>query len=179
MLIMIALTLDEMVAVCQYLANVKRSHQPFWKIFWKGGTYPEGNIDTRSPPLNAQLGKNVDAMLWGITFPWNLLVSVLFGGILMFSPGFIQIPLRLADSDHIVGAVVATLSFMAMAEVFRAIRFLNILLAIWVISFSLFFIQEDNSHYLFHIIWGILLILVSLPKGKVLERYGSWNRFIK
>ncbi len=179
MLIMIALTLDEMVAVCQYLARLKRTGKPFWQTFWKGGTFPEGRLDTRSPPLNAQMRKNFGAMVWGITCPWNLLLSILLGGILMFTPSFFQIHPLLADSDHIVGAIVATLSFMAMAEVFRAVRFLNIILAIWTIAFSLFFIQYNNDRSIFHIVWGVALILVSFPKGKILESYGSWNRFIK
>jgi uncharacterized membrane protein len=175
MLIMIALTLDEMVAVCQYMATIK---QKFWKIFWKGGTY-EGPLDTRSPPLNVKWRKNVTAMLWGITCPWHLLISVLLGGLLMFAPSYLTVHRLLADNDHIIGAMVATLSFMSMAEVFRSVRFLNIGLAIWVIVFSLFFISDNHSHILFHLFWGVLVILASLPKGKIQESYGSWNRYVR
>ena len=39
MLIMIALTVDEVVAVVQYLVQVKRTQQPFWQVFWKGGEF--------------------------------------------------------------------------------------------------------------------------------------------
>ena len=39
MLIMIALTVDEVVAVVQYLVQVKRTKQPFWQVFWKGGDF--------------------------------------------------------------------------------------------------------------------------------------------
>jgi uncharacterized membrane protein len=180
MLIMIALTLDEMVAVCQYLTQVKKSRGPFWKIFWKGGIYTEGQLDVRSPPLNAQWRKNIGAMLWGMTFPWNLLVSVILGGLLMFTPSFLQnIPHQIADNDHIVGAIVATLSFVAMAEVFRVVRFLNIILAIWTICFTLFFAHKMDTQFIFHIFWGVLLIVVSIPKGPVREKYGSWNKLIR
>lgn len=176
MLIMIALTLDEMVAVCQYLAHVRREQKPFWKIFWKGGTYEEGALDERSPSLALPFKRSLSSMLWGITFPWNLLLSVIVGGILMFSTSFLPIRGDLAINNHIVGALVATFAFMAMAEVFRAIRFVNILLGIWVLVFILLTGQRD--FYLFHIIWSLVIIAISIPRGKIKEKYGNWNRFI-
>lgn len=179
MLIMIALTLDEVVAVCQYLVHVKKTKQRFWAIFWKGGSFEEGELDRRSPPLNAPIKHNFAAMLWGVTFPWNLLVTVLLGGILMFAPTFMTIDRHMAPSDYIVGALVATISFMSMAEVFRAARFINMLLGAWVFIFTFFFITQENSHYLFHLIWSLLLIAACFPKGKIKERYGTWNPYIK
>ena len=179
MLIMIALTLDEVVAVCQYLVSIKHQKKSLWKVFWKGGSYQEGELDTRSPPLNASVKKNFAAMFWGMTCPWNLFISVVLGVILMFIPSSFRLDDHLADSDHIVGALVATFSFIAMAEVFRSIRFLNIVLGLWVLVFVLFFLNEGPSQYLFHIIWSIVLIAVSIPKGKIKERYGTWNHFIR
>lgn len=37
MLIMIALTVDEVMAVLQFLMQTTRDGRPFWKTFWKGG----------------------------------------------------------------------------------------------------------------------------------------------
>jgi uncharacterized membrane protein len=177
MLIMIALTLDEMVAVCQYIVSVKRERKPFWKIFWKGGSFEQGPRDMRTPPLDAPFKQNFSAMLWGISFTWSLLISILLGGLLMFSTSFLPIKPPIATNDHIVGALVVAFSFMALGEVFRAIRFLNILLAAWVMIFTLLHLHQD--HYLFHLILGILIIIASLPKGKIHEKYGHWNRLIK
>jgi uncharacterized membrane protein len=179
MLIMIALTLDEVVAVCQYLATVIQNKQPFWRIFWKGGKFEEGELDMRSPPLNASFKKNVEAMLWGVSFPWNLLVSVLLGGLLMFAPTYMAVNAKLSPSDYIVGALVATLSFIAMAEVLRAIRFINILLGLYILIDTLFFLKAPNSHAIFHILWSILIILASWPKGTIKEKYGTWDRYIR
>ncbi len=179
MLIMIALTVDEMVAVCQYLFSVFQNRGPLWKIFWKGGTYPEGPLDTRSPPINALWKKNIEAMCWGVNIPWNLIIAFFLGGLLMFSPSYLNITPIEADSNHIVGALVATFSIIAMAETFRAIRFLNILFALWVIAFNLILIKTPNDQPVFHIFWGILLILASIPRGKIFQTYGTWNRFIK
>jgi hypothetical protein len=178
MLIMIALTLDEVVAVCQYLAAVIQNKQSFWKIFWKGGRYEEGELDTRSPPLNALFAKNISAMLWGVSFPWNLIVSVLLGGVLMFAPTYMIVNRYLSPSDYIAGALVATFSFIAMAEVLRIVRFLNMLIGIFVLIYSLLFFTTPNSQPIFHIVWSFILIAVSIPKGRIKESYGSWNRFI-
>jgi len=179
MLIMIALTLDEIVAVCQYLASVKEKKQSIWSVFWKGGNFQEGKLDSRSPPLNTSIKKNFSAMFWGVSFPWNLLLSIVMGGVLMFTPTFLQINPRVANSDYIVGAVVATLSFMAIAEVFRAIRFINIALGLWTLVTTLFFLGRTDSHFLYHIIWSLVMILISIPRGKIKERYGSWNSYIR
>jgi uncharacterized membrane protein len=179
MLIMIALTLDEVVAVCQYLVMAKRQKQSLWRIFWKGGSFQTGELDRRSPPLNAAVKENFAAMFWGMTFPWNLLLSILLGGILMFIPSSLNLAPHLADSDHIIGALVATFSFIAMAEVFRAIRFLNMILGLWVLAFALFYLSQSGGYSLFHVIWGIVVILINIPKGKIKERYGSWDRLIR
>ena len=36
MIIMISLTLDEVVAMCQFLVQAMREGQPFWRTFWLG-----------------------------------------------------------------------------------------------------------------------------------------------
>jgi uncharacterized membrane protein len=175
MLIMIALTLDEMVAVGQYLVNVKKQKGPLWTIFWKGGTYPAGQLDQRSPPLYRHWVENWKAMLWGVTFPWNLIVSAVLGCFLMFSPAPFHVPHAEAASDHIIGSLVVTISIMAMAEVFRKARFANIVLALWVIAYSFVFLKTPHGFSLYHILWGVLLILASIPRGKILQTYSSWK----
>lgn len=179
MLIMIALTLDEVVAVCQYLVNIIARKKSFWSIFWKGGSYQEGELDTRSPPLNVSFKRNFDAMLWGISFPWNLVLSILLGGCLMFAPTFLHIEFHLEPVDYIVGALVATFSFMALAEVFRQLRFVNILLGLVVLIYTLFFLKIPNSYTLFHLGWSLIIIALSLPRGRIKESYGTWDRFIR
>jgi uncharacterized membrane protein len=179
MLIMIALTLDEVVAVCQYLASVLHKKQSLWTIFWKGGSYQEGELDTRSPPLDRSFKKNFDAMLWGVSFPWNLILSILLGATLMFIPSFIPISPKLKPDDYIMGALVVTLSFIALAEVLRVARFLNILIGIWVLIFTLISLTQERSFYLFHIIWSLVTIAVNIPKGPIKERYGTWDRYIR
>lgn len=177
MLLMVALTVDEVVAVCQYLIGLKRQKKPFWKTFWRGGESQEGQLDERLPVFTESLSKNFNAMTWGITFPWNLLFSIVLGGVLMFTPTFLKIQGFLANSDYIIGALVVTIAFISLAEVIRAVRFFNIVLSLIVILISLFS-NSNTVMLIFHLFWGILLICASCPKGKILEKYGNWDKYI-
>lgn len=179
MLIMIALTVDEVVAVCQYLASVKKQNQSFWKIFWKGGNYQEGSLDERSPPLHASLATSIDAMLWGVTFPKTLILCMVLGVMLMFTPSYLGMENGLlANNDYIVGALVATISFISTAEVIRIARFFNLLLGLWVLIFSFIFIPSWNGYFIYHIFWSLLLIVATIPRGKIFEHYGTWDEYI-
>ncbi len=169
MLVMIALSIDEVIAVLLFLADVKKNKGPFWKIFWKGGEqvpYPE------IPYKHETILHSFYEMKAGVTFPWNLIVSVLLGGILMFGPSSLS-PL-FSDIDHVVGALVATIAFIAMAEPARAFRFVNIPLAIIILVCSFVF----REYFLFHFFWSLILIAVCLSRGKILQKYGNWDRFI-
>ncbi len=61
MLIMIPLTLDEVVAMIQFLVQAKRDGKPFWRTFWKGDTVEGGGKDERTPPFNDSLVKTAPA----------------------------------------------------------------------------------------------------------------------
>lgn len=83
-----------------------------------------------------------------------------------------------ADSSHLVGALVVTLAVIAMAEVTRAARFLNILSGIWIIAAPWLLSGAGMAATWTNAIVGVILILLSLPKGRVRERYGGWDRYI-
>lgn len=178
MLIMIPLTLDEVLAMGQFLVQQYRQGQPFWRTFWKGGTVEGGSEDTRSPQFTAPLRQTTPAMIWGVTVPWNLLLSAILGVWVMAAPAVLGSQGAAADSDHLVGALVVTVAVIAMAEVARAMRFVNVLLGAWFII-SPWLLQGASPGATWSgIIIGIILILLSLPRGQVRQRYGSWERYI-
>ncbi len=178
MLIMIPLTLDEVVAMIQFLVQARREGKPFWRTFWKGDTVEGGGPDKRTPQFNEALTKTAPAMVWGVNVPWTLLLTAALGTWLMFVPSVFATQSRAADSDHLVGALVTTFAVIAMAEVGRTLRFVNILfgawivLAPWVLNGSVAGAKWNDA------ITGTVLILVSFPRGKVRERYGSWDPYI-
>jgi SPW repeat-containing protein len=117
-------------------------------------------------------------MFWGVTAPWTLLASAAAGVWLMFSPAVFGTSGRAADSDHLVGALVVTVAFVAMAEVTRALRFVNVLAGIWVAG-SPWLVGGASGFARWNaVITGLALALLSLPRGKVKEKYGRWDCLI-
>lgn len=166
MLIMIALAIDEAVAVLQFLARSKREGKSLWNVFWKGDSVEEKAIP------------HFSAMAWGISIPWNLVITAMLGLWLMFSPHILSIYGPASDSDHIVGALVVALSVIATAEVVRAGRFLVLLLGLWVLISPWVLPERTLSGTIDHTIVGVSLILFSIPRGVIKEKYGEWQRYI-
>ncbi len=178
MLIMISLTVDEVVAVLQYLSRVRKSKRSFWKIFFQGGAEPLARYDERTPLFTDKSSKIFSSMTWGITIPWNLLFTAVLGGLLIAAPSLFKITGKLADLDPILGALIVTASIIAMAEVIRSVRYVNLLFAISILLSSLVFGEKTLPVLFFHIIVSGLLLILTFRKGRILEKYGAWQRFI-
>jgi uncharacterized membrane protein len=177
MLIMIPLTLDEVVATLQFLVQARREGQSLWQVFWMGGAL-------REPPEVAAVSVRPDvvspaAMAWGVTLPWNLLVSVAVGLWLMFAPAALGSTGTAAHSDHLVGALIVTVVMIALADVGRAARFVNVLFGVWVIASPWLLGGATTGSKWNAVIVGAFVILLSFPRGKIGQRYGSYERFIR
>ena len=178
MVVMIPLTLDEVVAMIQFMHKRMKAGKPFWKTFWIGDTIEDGSYDIRTPRFTESITKTIPAMRWGMNLPWNLLLAVAIGLWWMFYPGNFGVIGAAAGNFTTLGALVITFSIMAMAEVGRAIRFINILFALWLII-AVFLINTIPANALWNaIISGVILIALSFPKGKILEKYGTFDKYI-
>jgi hypothetical protein len=145
-------------------------------VFWLGGTLAEGARDERPTRPDVVTAK---AMVWGVALPWNLLASVAVGLWLMISPAvFASLP-PAAHSEHLVGALVVTVAITALADVGRAVRFVNVLFGVWFIAAPWLLSGATTASTWNDVIAGVALILLSLPRGAVGERYGSWQGFIR
>jgi hypothetical protein len=176
MLIMIALTLDEVVAMGLFLAQARREGQSLWRTFWLGGTLDGTDPDPGTLRPDVVSAK---AMVWGVALPWNLLVSVALGLWLMTSPTVFGSLGRAAHSDHLIGALVVTVAMVALADVGRAARYLNVVFGAWFIVAPWLLSGATTTAAWNDVAVGIALILVSLRRGPVGERYGSWQRLIR
>jgi uncharacterized membrane protein len=177
MLVMIALTLDEVVAMLQFLVQARREGQPLWQVFWLGGTL-------RKSPEDAAVAIRPDvvspaAMVWGVVLPWNLLVSAALGLWLMFAPAALGSTRMAAHSDHLIGALIVTAAVIALADVGRAARFINVLFGVWLIAAPWLLGGATTISTVSDMIAGALVILLSIPRGKIGERYGDFNWFIR
>jgi uncharacterized membrane protein len=178
MVIMIPLTLDEVVAMIQFIVKRTKEGKPFWRTFWMGDTIEGGSSDTRTPSFIGPLTKTVPSMMWGVNIPWNLLLSTAIGIWLMFTPFLFSIQKPFANHLTTIGALIVTFTVIAMSEVGRSIRFINIAFASWIIVAS--FILKDTSGYalLIAISSGVVLIGLSFRKGKIKESYDSFDKYI-
>lgn len=176
MLTMIALTLDEVVAMGLFLTQARREGQPLWHVFWAGGTLAETESETT--PVRPDV-VNARAMIWGVALPWNLLASIALGVWLMAAPSIFNTTGRAAHSDHLIGALVVSSAIMALADVGRALRFINVVFGAWFIVAPWVLAGATTGSAVSNGIAGIALILLSLPRGSIGERYGRWQRFVR
>ncbi len=178
MLIMIPLALDEVVAMLQFLAQSHRAGKPLWRTFWMGGTVEGGSEDGRTPRFTAPIGETRLAMVWGVTVPRTLAVSALLGVWMMASPAVLGINGAAANSNYVSGALVTTVAAIAMAEVGRALRFLNVPLGLWLAAAPWLLTGASTAGRWSGVLVGLAVIGLSIPRGSVRERYGRWQRMI-
>lgn len=170
MLVMIPLTLDEVVAMVQFLRSSKRKGTSYWHAFWFGGT-PEGTHD--APPRDREPTWSPAAMLWGFTPTWGLLLATGLGVWMMFAPSVFQTEGLMRDSGFIAGALVIVVSIIAMADVGRVTRYFNLVLGAWLVVAPWFLGGAQGWARWNAVAVGVLISLVSLPLGRWRDRYGS------
>jgi uncharacterized membrane protein len=166
MLIGIPFAIDEVVLVFQYL---RRSRRSFWPLFFKGGECPKTTEDRRSPPLDAPLPVLWRASLWGMTMPWNLLLSIPIGLLLMILPKLMGIQGWLLDLDLILGAFAIVIAVVSLAEHTRAFRWVNLFFGALLLAAS-FLVPPGGSALAIQIACPLLLCLLSLRRGSIREK---------
>ena len=72
-----------------------------------------------------------------------------------------------------------TFSIIALAEVGRAIRFINIPFGAWLIAAPWLLDGIVSPLAVWNsVICGVLLIVLAIPRGKIKESYAGWDRYI-
>src|SRR5690606_17790519 len=130
--VLIPYSLDEVLASAQYLWRAKKAGEPFWRTFWKGGPALSEN-QTPEPDLDRSAADVLrDFVTGGVNFPWTLVASVGLGAVLMATPLVFATEPPLYFSDHVAGCVAIMVAVTAMAEVARAVRFVNVAVGAWI-----------------------------------------------
>ncbi|MFA9415852.1 vitamin K epoxide reductase family protein [Natrinema sp. HArc-T2] len=177
MLWMISLTVDEVVAMGQYLVRLTRQGDSLWTAFWMGGTITEdeSGVDEAS---ERPIGESpIGEPFWGVSIPWTLLAAMALGAWLMLSPTVFGTTGVMADSSHLVGSLVVSFTVIATAEPARAIRFLNVPLAAWIAVAPWLATGVPTIAAINAVVVGALVVLVSVPRGPIADRYGGWERY--
>jgi nucleoside-diphosphate-sugar epimerase len=178
MLIQIPYSLDEILATLQFLRERRSQGRPLWYVFFHGGTM-QGSGRDRSDDFEVGPGHVVGQMLHGgVTLPWTLALSVAIGVALMLTRVLFDASGAAANNDHLMGALVVTFSIIALAEVARPLRFVNVVLGAWLVLTPWVLTGYTMLSSSASVIAGILLILLALPRGPIRNHYGAWDRYI-
>lgn len=174
MLLMIPLSLDEVVAMVQLIIRKKREGLSAWRVFWLGANLPDETPAWK--PTRPETWRP-RGMLWGFTNSWSLWLAASIGVWLMCAPAVFGIGIQepAADSDHLVGALITVVAVIALAEVARPTRFLNVPLGLWLLVAPWFLDGATTSSRGNSAVMGAAVVLLSLPLGKLRDHYGSFD----
>lgn len=177
MLIMVAVSLDEIVAMVQFLAAGGRAGASVWRLFWIGGSLPAmvasgGDVRRRGSPWRE--------MFLGASLSWPLLVTALLGVWLLAAPWVLDAGRACSALvfNTISGALVVVVAAVAWAEVTRAVRLLNVLVGLAVVGGVWFLPGLSLILSLNDTVPGLVLALLSVPRGPVRDHYGAWSAFV-
>jgi uncharacterized membrane protein len=177
MLIMMPYALDELVAMGQFLKDARRRGKPFWRTFFQGGAM-EGAAEDKTPEFEGSLSHMTLKGLRGVNLPWQLLVISLIGVWLMFTRLIYGAEGAMANSDHLMGSLLITVSVLAMAEVARPLRLLNVFIGLWLLAAPWLFAGGSTMAIINGSVAGLAVIVLSIPQGPIRYRYAGWNRLI-
>ena len=177
MLIMIPYTLDELVAMGQFLKAAIQQKKPFWTVMFRGDEMTEA-AKSEGSGLELPVGTAFMAAARGVTVPWTLLASVALGVWMMFTRVLFDTQGTMANSDHLAGSLIVTVAIIAMAEVVRPLRFVNMFFGLWLMA-APWILSGSSADIWNGLVVGAALVALSLPNGRVgREHYGAWDNLV-
>ena len=177
MLAMMPLAIDEVVAMLQLLGQKVRGGASLWRSFLLGYGI-EGEMDERSPDYGGPLRRTAPASLWGVTAPAGLLAATAAGVWLLFAPELLATSGGLANSNHLSGALAASVAVIVMAEPIRLGRFVNVPVGLWI-AVSPLVLGGDVVAIVNNVLVALVVVAGSLPRGPIRERFGDWQRLAR
>ncbi|MGH8178315.1 MAG: NAD-dependent epimerase/dehydratase family protein [Steroidobacter sp.] len=178
MLIQIPFSLDELLATGQFLLRRKRAGKSLLSVFFMGDTdettggRPQPDTDEFARPPGEIVRESLSG---GVGAPWNLLASIAVGVWLLFTRVTLGAEADMANSDHVIGSLAITVAVIALAEIARPVRFLNMALGL-ALLITPFVFDAAAPSMISSIACGVALILLSIRRGSIRCHYGRWNR---
>ncbi len=181
-LIQIPYSLDELIATLQFVRRRVQAGRNGLAVFFRGDTdmMPAGSEGTRTTvdEFDQRPGAVLRHMMaGGVNLPWNLGLAALIGLVLLFTRLWPGVEGNLAHAHHVIGSLVLTVVSIAAAEVARPVRWLNLLLGAGLMT-SPFMFVGNTAGLLVSVAAGAALMALSIRRGPVNQRYGSWDRVI-
>jgi nucleoside-diphosphate-sugar epimerase/uncharacterized membrane protein len=178
MLIQIPYSLDELVATGQFLMRRKRAGRSLLRIFFVGDTDDGGEADDAEEFDRRPAAVIFDCLTGGVNVPWNLFLCIAIGVFLMLTRLAVGAEPPMSHADHLIGALVVTVSVTALAEVARPVRFLNLLLGAGLMGAPWLFEGGGGLTLLVDSTLGLALIALCLPRGAIRNTYGNLTRYL-
>ena len=177
-LVQIPYSLDELVATGQFLRRRANAGQSWLRALLFGDT--DIGRDDKGKDEFSGGPKAFLRDMWGggVSLPWNLAAAAAIGIWLMFTRLTLGAEGAQANTDHLIGALALTVVSLAAAEVARPLRFLLIPLGLALGVTSLAY-ASGTAQLVAGIMCGLGLILLSLRRGNIRARYGSWQEWIR
>ncbi|MBM1173501.1 vitamin K epoxide reductase family protein [Microvirga arabica] len=180
-LVQIPYSLDEMIATFQFMRRrIKRGRNAL-RVFLLGDTddmQEAQDTDSTADEFDRSAGAVIkDMVSGGVSLPWNIALSGLIGLSLLFTGITLGAEGSMANSDHLIGSLVLTVISLAAAEVARPLRFLNIPLGLALFA-TPFIYGAGMPATVASVACGAALVALSIRRGPIRERYGSWSRLV-
>lgn len=180
-LVQIPYSLDELLATLQFLRRRAKAGQSWLRVLFVGDT-DEMPKSVAADPVDDEFDRAPSAVIkdivgGGVSLPWNLALAALIGLALLFTRVLLGVDGTLANVHHVIGSLVLTVVAIAAAEVARPARYLNALLGA-VLAAVPFMMATDLATSAFSVVLGVALVVLSIRRGAIRERYGSWQRLI-
>lgn len=110
---------------------------------------------------------------------WARILGVALGIWLMVAPAVLDYAGPARTNDRIVGPLVVSLAFVAIWEVTRSLRWVNLALSLWLV-FAPWALGYELVPTLNSTVVGLLLGPVSAVRGKVEQRFGGgWSSLLR
>lgn len=183
MMIMVGPAVDEVVAMGQFLSDARREGKPVWRTFWIGGTLERYRtavlaVDPGTIEARRSTTKRIVSALDLNSVPWNLLMAAALGVWIMVAPAVLGHAGAAATSHVLTGALVVTWSVIGFSEIARPVRLLNIPCGVWLLLAPLLVTGGGAVGAWSDAAVGVALIILSLRRGRINERFGRWNRVL-
>ena len=184
-LLQIPYSLDELLATLQFLRRRAQAGQSWLRVLFVGDTDEQlppaessRRLDTKNDEFDQAPSRVFKSMLTGgVSLPWNLALAALIGLSLLFTRVTLGVDGNLANAHHVIGSLVLTVVSVAAAEVARPARWLNALLGAALIV-TPFVWAASTAAMGVSVVLGAALMVLSIRRGQIRERYGNWSRLI-
>jgi hypothetical protein len=103
---------------------------------------------------------------------WAQAINIIIGLLVMVAPDIWHFDKIASHNNHIAGPMVITFAITALWEVNRNVRWFNIPIGFWLIFSPLFF-HFSTTAININIFSGLFIVILSLFKGSIKQRFGG------